>query len=130
MKSLPGPEIDTVRHGRSRTPGNSTLVTDYLQLFSRVILIYSDTAMWSLLSNHGRALLCMAQDPDIRLRDLAAQLGITERRAFDIVNDLTEAGYVIKEKEGRRNRYRLQDHLPVPDGPEHRTIRDILAALL
>ncbi len=86
--------------------------------------------MWSLLSNHGRALLCLAQDPDIRLRDLAARLGITERRAFDLVNDLTVAGYVIKEKEGRRNRYQVQDHLPVPDTPDHRTLGDILGALL
>ncbi len=86
--------------------------------------------MWSLLSNHGRTLLCLAQDPDMRLRDLAVQLGITERRAFDLVNDLTEAGYVIKEKDGRRNRYHVQDHLPLPDAPDHRTLGDILAALL
>jgi DNA-binding IclR family transcriptional regulator len=86
--------------------------------------------MWSLLSNHGRALLCLAQDPDLRLRDLAAQLGITERRAFDLVNDLTVAGYVIKEKDGRRNRYHVQDHLPLPDAPGHRTLGDVLAALL
>jgi DNA-binding IclR family transcriptional regulator len=86
--------------------------------------------MWSLLSNHGRALLCLAQDPDLRLRDLAARLGITERRAFDLVNDLTEAGYVIKEKDGRRNRYEVQDHLPLPDAPDDRTLGDILAALL
>ena len=66
----------------------------------------------------------------MRLRDLAVQLGITERRAFDLVNDLTEAGYVIKEKDGRRNRYQVQDHLPLPDAPDHRTLGDILAALL
>ncbi len=86
--------------------------------------------MWSLLSNHGRALLWLAQEPDMRLRDLAARLGITERRAFDLVNDLTEAGYVIKEKDGRRNRYHVQDHLPLPDVPDDRTLGDILAALL
>jgi DNA-binding MarR family transcriptional regulator len=87
-------------------------------------------ATWSLLSNHGRALLCLAQDPDVRLRDLAAQLGITERRAFDLVNDLSEAGYVIKEKDGRRNRYQVQEHLPLPDVPHDRTLGDILAALI
>ena len=86
--------------------------------------------MWSLLSNHGRALLWLAKEPDIRLRDLAARLGITERRAFDVVNDLTEAGYVIKEKEGRRNRYQLQDHVPLRDAPDHRTLGDMLSALL
>ena len=86
--------------------------------------------MWSLLSNHGRALLWLAKEPDIRLRDLAARLGITERRAFDVVNDLTEAGYVIKEKEGRRNRYQLQHHVPLRDAPDHRTLGDMLSALL
>jgi DNA-binding IclR family transcriptional regulator len=85
---------------------------------------------WSLLSNHGRALLCLAQDPDLRLRDLAAQLGITERRAFDLVNDLTKAGYVIKEKDGRRNRYHVQEHLLLPDVARDRTLGDILGALI
>jgi hypothetical protein len=60
-------------------------------------------ATWS---HHGRALLCLAQHSDLRLRDLAARLGITERRAFDLVHDLSEAGYVIKEKDGRRKTYR------------------------
>lgn len=86
--------------------------------------------MWSLLSNHGRALLCLAEDPEMRLRDLGERLGITERRAFDLVNDLAVAGYVIKEKDGRRNRYHVQDHLPLPEAPGDRTLGDILAALL
>jgi DNA-binding IclR family transcriptional regulator len=73
---------------------------------------------WNFLTNHGRALLCIAQDPEVRLRDIAASLGITERRAFGIVNDLTEAGYVIKDKDGRRNRYQVQKHLPLPDAVE------------
>jgi len=73
---------------------------------------------WNFLTNHGRALLCIAQDPEVRLRDIAASLGITERRAFGIVDDLTEAGYVIKDKDGRRNRYQVQKHLPLPDAVE------------
>ena len=68
---------------------------------------------WSFLTNHARVLVCIADDPGVRLRDMAATLGITERTAFGIVTDLTEAGYVVKEKEGRRNRYRIQDHLPL-----------------
>ena len=72
-------------------------------------------ASWSFLTNHGRALLCIAHDPDVRLRDIAASLTITERHAYGIVNDLTEAGYVVKEREGRRNRYHIQFHLPLPD---------------
>ena len=51
----------------------------------------------------------------MRLRDIAADLNITERRAYDIVKDLSEAGYVVKEKAGRRNRYEIQHHLPLPE---------------
>ena len=76
------------------------------------------TAKWNFLTNHGRALLCIARDPHVRLRDIAASLGVTERRAYGIVNDLTEDGYVKKSKDGRRNRYQVQAHLPLPDVPE------------
>lgn len=69
---------------------------------------------WSFLTNHGRALLCIARDPEVRLRDIAADLGITERHAYAIVTDLAEAGYIVKVKEGRRNRYEVQTHLVVP----------------
>jgi hypothetical protein len=73
---------------------------------------------WTFLSNHGRALLCIARDPEIRLRDIATTVGITERRAHDIVNDLAAAGYVLKERDGRRNRYHVQEHLPLPEDPQ------------
>jgi DNA-binding MarR family transcriptional regulator len=72
-------------------------------------------AEWSFLTNHARALLCIAHDPDVRLRDIATSLSITERSAFGIVTDLTETGYVVKHKDGRRNRYRIQSHLPLPE---------------
>ena len=62
-------------------------------------------AEWSFLTNHARVLLCIARDPGVRLRDIAATLGITERTAYGVVADLTNAGYVIKERDGRRNRY-------------------------
>src|ERR1700751_3304113 len=68
---------------------------------------------WSFLTNHARVLGCIAHDPGVRLRDIAAAVGITERSAFAIVTDLTEAGYVVKDKDGRRNRYRIEDHLPL-----------------
>jgi hypothetical protein len=66
----------------------------------------------------------------VRLRDIAASLNITERSAFGIITDLAEAGYVVKEKNGRRNRYHIQAHLPLPepDGRE-RTVGEILALL-
>lgn len=70
-------------------------------------------AEWSFLTQHARALVCIARDPGVRLREIADALGVTERRAFGIVSDLTEAGYVVKERDGRRNRYRIQEHLPL-----------------
>jgi DNA-binding IclR family transcriptional regulator len=86
---------------------------------------------WGFLTNHGRALLCIASDPGARLRDIAAELGITERTAYGIVTDLTEAGYVVKEKEGRRNRYQVQGHLPLRDAVAgDRTVGEVLKALV
>ncbi|HEX3833054.1 MAG TPA: winged helix DNA-binding protein [Solirubrobacteraceae bacterium] len=70
-------------------------------------------AEWSFLTQHARALVCIARDPGVRLREIADALGVTERRAFGIVTDLTKAEYVVKEKDGRRNRYRIQGHLPL-----------------
>ncbi|MGI8751423.1 MAG: helix-turn-helix transcriptional regulator [Acidimicrobiales bacterium] len=85
---------------------------------------------WGFLTNHARALLCIALDPDTRLRDLAVALGVTERTAFGIVVDLTQAGYVVKEKEGRRNRYKIQEHLPLREPvSRERTIGEVLALL-
>ena len=60
-------------------------------------------------------LLCTAYDPGVRLRDIAARVGVTERTAYGIVTDLTEAGYVVKHKDGRRNRYQIQAHLPLSE---------------
>jgi DNA-binding transcriptional ArsR family regulator len=86
---------------------------------------------WSFLTNHARVLVCIARDPGVRLRDIAAALDITERSAFAIVTDLTEAGYVVKDKDGRRNRYRIQNHLPLPDAiGRERTIGEVLELLI
>jgi hypothetical protein len=85
---------------------------------------------WSFLSKHGRALLCIAHDPGARLRDIAASVGITERSAYGIVTDLTAAGYAVKQKDGRRNRYQIQAHLPLPEaGSQQFAIGEVLALL-
>ena len=85
---------------------------------------------WTFLTNHARVLLCVAHDPGVRLRDIAASLDITERSAFGIITDLIEAGYVVKEKDGRRNRYRIQTHLPLPERTgRERTVGEVLALL-
>ena len=70
---------------------------------------------WNFLTNHARVLLCIAHGPGVRLRDIGASLGITDRSAYGIVTDLTAAGYVVKHKDGRRNRYQIQAHLPLPE---------------
>lgn len=86
---------------------------------------------WSFLTNHARALLFIAHDPDARLRDLAAALDITERTAYGLIVDLTDAGYVVKEKDGRRNRYHIQTHLPLRDSiSRERTIGEVLDLLV
>ena len=62
-------------------------------------------ASWTFLTNHGHVLLAIADDPETRLRDIAARVGITERAAQLIVSDLEAGGYLLKEKVGRRNHY-------------------------
>jgi len=82
---------------------------------------------WGFLTNHARALVCIAHDPGVRMRDIATSLSITERSAFGIVTDLATAGYVVKHKDGRRNRYRIQEHLPLPeDIGRERTVGEVL----
>jgi DNA-binding IclR family transcriptional regulator len=88
-------------------------------------------ASWSCLTNHARTLLCIAHDPGIRFRDIAVEVGITERSAHGIVADLVEAGYLVKQKTGRRNRYRIQEHLPLRDSvTRERTIGEMLDVLV
>ena len=88
-------------------------------------------ADWSFLTNHARALLFIAQNPEARLRDLAAAIDVTERTAYGVVVDLAEAGYVVKEKDGRRNRYHIQEHLPLRDSiGRERTIGEVLDLLV
>jgi DNA-binding Lrp family transcriptional regulator len=70
---------------------------------------------WSFLTNHARVLLCIAQDPGVRLREIGEAVGITERAAHRIVGELADAGYVSRRRVGRRNRYTIQSDLPIPD---------------
>jgi hypothetical protein len=87
-------------------------------------------AGWTFLTNHARVLLCIARDPGVRLLDIAQRVGITERSAYGIVQDLADAGYIVKEKAGRRNRYRIRAHLPLREPTSRdRTVGDILALL-
>lgn len=87
-------------------------------------------AEWTLLSNHGHVMVYLARHPDARLRDLATEVGITERAAQRIVNELVQDGYLLKEKIGRRNRYRLNRNAPMrhPIERDH-SVGELLSSL-
>jgi DNA-binding IclR family transcriptional regulator len=68
----------------------------------------NEVPSWTFLTNHAHVLLCIAQDPDVRLVDIAQQVGIGERAVHSIVSDLVEAGYVIRHKQGRNNSYEVR----------------------
>lgn len=85
---------------------------------------------WSFLTNHAQVLLCIAHDPGIRLREIGDTVGITERAAHRIVSELADAGYISRRRVGRRNRYTIQPHLPIPDPlAREQKIGDLLALL-
>ena len=85
---------------------------------------------WSFLTNHAGVLLCIAQDPGARLRDIGEAVGITERAAHRIVGELTDAGYVSRRRVGRRNRYTIQAQLPIPDPlARGQRVGDLIAVL-
>ena len=68
---------------------------------------------WTFLTNHGHVLLCIARDPEVRMRDVAHLVGITERAVQRIVADLEEAEYIERSRHGRRNRYEVRTDLPL-----------------
>ena len=94
-------------------------------------LLYTDPVEgWTFLTNHSHVLLCIADDPEIRLRDIADRVGITERAAQRIVNDLAESGYVIPIRVGRRNRYEVDASKPLRHPIErHRQVKSLLTLL-
>ena len=89
-----------------------------------------DPPPWTLLSNHGHVLVCIARDPDVLLADIATRVGIRERAAHRIVSDLIAAGYVTRTKRGRRNHYAIRPDRPMrhPLESEH-AVGDLLRAL-
>jgi len=86
---------------------------------------------WTFLTNHAHVLLCIADDPDVRLRDVAARVGITERAVQRIVTDLQAGGYLTVSKEGRRNRYSLHTERPLRHPLErHRPVKTLIDLML
>ena len=82
---------------------------------------------WTFLSNHAHVLLCLAKDQSLRIRDLAQEVGITERAVQRILSELAEEGYIEIEKEGRRNIYKVLNGKPLKHPIEwHKNIEDLI----
>ena len=75
----------------------------------------TDEPSWTFLTNHARVLMCVADDPGTLLREIGDRVGITERAAHSIVVDLEAAGYIARRRNGRRNHYTVNPHLPLRD---------------
>jgi predicted transcriptional regulator len=86
---------------------------------------------WDFLTNHAHVLTCVAHDPGIRLREIAAAVGVTERAAHRILSELVEEGYVLRERQGRRNRYQVVAERPMRHPlVQEREIGELLRVLL
>lgn len=95
-----------------------------------MVTVSSNKQDWTFLSNHAHVLICLYRDPSVRLRDLALNVGITERAVISIVEDLEEAGILDRSKEGRRNKYKIHESISLRHQLEsHKTIGDLLKLL-
>jgi predicted ArsR family transcriptional regulator len=103
---------------------------------SRIAVQVSDPSepttshQWSFLTNHAQVLLSVAVEPDIRLREIAGEVGITERAVHRILGELEAAGYLSRTRDGRRNRYTITLDRPLPDRmARHQNVDDLLRLL-
>jgi DNA-binding MarR family transcriptional regulator len=104
--------------------GDANIVNEHMKSSSR------NEHLWRFVTNHAHVLECIWADPDTRLRDIAASVGITERTAAHIVNDLEQAGYLTRTRDGRRNRYEIHEELPLRHPRHrHRTVGDLIRFL-
>lgn len=91
----------------------------------------SPQTLWTFLTNHAHILICIAREPNVRIRDLATRVGITERAVQRIISELEEGGYLTHEHEGRRNVYRVRGDVPFRHPLErHRTVNALLSLLV
>jgi DNA-binding MarR family transcriptional regulator len=91
----------------------------------------SPAGSWDFLTNHAHVLMCVAHDPAIRLRDIGTAVGITERAAHQILSQLVEEGYVLRERQGRRNRYQIVAGLPMRHPlVQERAVGELLEVLI
>src|SRR5437762_3506636 len=105
--------------------GDATMITTHMKSSSG-----RSDHLFRFITNHAHVLQVVAADPSVRLRDVAQTVGITERTAAEIVNDLEQAGYLTKSREGRRNHYLVHEELPLRH-PQHRhhTVGDLIRFL-
>lgn len=89
-----------------------------------------DRPDWTFLSNHAHVIVCLALEPDSRIRDMAERVGVTERTVTGIIADLEDAGILSIEKVGRRNRYRINRRARLRHPlEEHKTVGDLLRGI-
>ena len=89
--------------------------------------VVEEAPAWTFLTNHAHVLICISQEPEILMRELAGRVGITERAVHRIVAELEEGGYLHRERDGRRNRYEVDGSLPLRHAIEaHRSVGDLL----
>ncbi len=87
----------------------------------------SDAAGWTFFTNHAHVLLCLAEDSEMRLRDIATRVGITERAVHKIISELEAGGVLERERQGRRNIYRIHAKLPLRHPVEaHCTVQGLI----
>jgi len=97
---------------------------------SRIAHPKPEPPTWTFLTNHAHVLLCLAQDPEVLMRDVATLVGITERAVQRIVADLEDGGYLVRHREGRRNTYQIKANLPLRHPIEARSKVKALIALV
>ena len=89
------------------------------------------SAPWTFLTNHSHVLICLARDPELRLRDIADLVGISDRAVFTIIGDLEAAGFVERRKVGRRNRYEVHPRKPMRHAVESgHTVDELLDVMV
>jgi predicted transcriptional regulator len=90
----------------------------------------SSTGRWTFVTNHFLVLLCIAEDPGVKMADIASRVGITERAVQRIVADLVDTGYVTRSRVGRRNQYGVNDDMPMRHlQTQHQRVRELLLLL-
>ncbi len=128
---MPDTQSPTNGHGAGYTNGRAARPAPSAEASGPIWRVpRTELPDWTLLTNHAHVLLCIRNDPTIRVRDVAYLVGITERAAHKIVADLGTAGYITRTKVGRRNQYEIHAEVPLRHPLErHHTVGELLDVL-